>query len=164
MKNTAMTTASINSPDHLASVLDQVSQTMLGYSPEWTRNVMSSVAASSQGYPPYNLLELDENEYIIELACAGFSKDDLSVVVERDLLRITGQNTLKSVNDDSDDKSEEARVHYHHRGISKRKFERSFVLGKNTKVSEVTYIDGILSIKVVREIPEEDLPKMIEIH
>jgi molecular chaperone IbpA len=107
--------------------------------------------ANNQSYPPYDLLKLDEDTYRLSLAVAGFSKDDINVSVENGSLSIKGE--LAEVID--------AKVV--HKGIAGRKFTRTFALGEYMEVSSAELKDGMLTIDIVRVIPEEKKPKSIEI-
>jgi len=103
------------------------------------------------GYPPYNIEKCGEDKYRIVMAVAGFGKDDISVVAERNRLTVRGQ--LK-------DKSERI---YLHRGIAARSFERQFDLADFIEVEGATMGDGLLIVDLKRELPEELKPRKIEI-
>ncbi len=107
---------------------------------------------SSGGYPPYNIELVDENQYTITMAVAGFTADDLEIEVEQNKLRITGQK-----------KEDENGRQYLHRGIANRNFERSFQLADHIKVANANIQDGMLYLELVREIPEAMKPRRIEI-
>ncbi|TVO77755.1 Hsp20 family protein [Sedimenticola selenatireducens] len=107
---------------------------------------------SSGGYPPYNIELVDENQYTITMAVAGFTADDLEIEVEQNKLRITGQK-----------KEDENGRQYLHRGIANRNFERSFQLADHIKVASANIQDGMLYLELVREIPEAMKPRRIEI-
>lgn len=102
-------------------------------------------------YPPYNIIKLSETETVIEIAVAGFKESDIDVLVEDKTLKISGK---KDIGDDSN---------YIYKGIGTRSFERSFALSSDTKVTKAEYSDGILSVFVEYEIPEEKKPKQIPI-
>ncbi|MCW8945235.1 MAG: Hsp20 family protein [Sedimenticola sp.] len=107
---------------------------------------------SSGGYPPYNIELVDENQYTITMAVAGFTADDLEIEVEQNKLRISGQK-----------KEDENGRQYLHRGIANRNFERSFQLADHIKVANANIQDGMLYLELVREIPEAMKPRRIEI-
>ena len=106
---------------------------------------------NSQSYPPYDLLKLDEDSYIISVALAGFTKTDIDISVENGTLIIKGEideiETLEVV----------------HKGIAGRKFVRSFALGEYMEVSGAELKDGMLNINIDRVVPEEKKPKSIKI-
>lgn len=104
-------------------------------------------------YPPYNIEKVGEDEYRIVMAVAGFTLSDLTITAEGDSLLVSGR---------IDDKTEEDRV-YLHRGIAARAFQRSFRLADYIKVTGADLRDGLLTISLVHEIPEEKKPRMIPI-
>ena len=103
-------------------------------------------------YPPYNINRIDDLNYQIEMALAGFSKADI------DIKYADNQLTIKSV--DSDDKVEKETLH---RGISKRKFSRTFTLADDIKVNGAELKDGMLLIDLEKIVPEEKKPRTIDI-
>ena len=103
-------------------------------------------------YPPYNINRIDDLNYQIEMALAGFSKTDI------DIKYADNQLTIKSV--DSDDKKEKETLH---RGISKRKFSRTFTLAEDIKVNGAELKDGMLLIELEKIVPEEKKPRTIDI-
>jgi molecular chaperone IbpA len=107
---------------------------------------------SVPSYPPYNIEAVDENAYRITMAIAGFSQDDLDVSVEADRLSVSG----KIVNDNDN-------AQYLHRGIATRAFERSFDLADHLTVVGGNLENGVLTIDLEREVPEELKPRKIEI-
>ncbi|MBT4890768.1 MAG: Hsp20 family protein [Rhodospirillales bacterium] len=108
--------------------------------------------SSSQSYPPYNIEAFSENNYAISLAVAGFGPQDLDVTVTENTLIISGQAQ------DSKDNPQ-----YLHRGIARRAFERRFQLADTIKVTGSSLDNGMLNIDLVREIPESQKPRKIEI-
>ena len=103
-------------------------------------------------YPPYNINRIDDLNYQIEMALAGFSKNDIEVKT------VDGQLTIKSVESDSKDEKETL-----HRGISKRKFSRSFTLAEDIKVNGAELKDGMLLVELEKIVPEEKRPRTIDI-
>ncbi len=104
---------------------------------------------SSEGYPPYNIEQVDQHSLRISLAVAGFSDDDLAVTVEDNQLVVRGR-----INEDVSEKV------YIHRGIASRQFSRSFVLAEGIEVQTAGLDNGLLHIDLRRPIPE---PKVTEI-
>lgn len=102
-------------------------------------------------YPPYNVVTTGENEYVVELAVAGFGKDDLTVTLHNGDLVIEGEIQDKR------------KYEYLHNGISSRKFKRSFKLAEHVQVKNAGVQDGIMSISLERELPEELKPQVIAI-
>lgn len=103
-------------------------------------------------YPPYNIKEVEDGiKYEIEMAVAGFSKEDLTISVEDSNLKIEGGS--KKTKDES----------YVHKGIAARTFTQSFVLGEYVEVTNAKLENGILTISLDRKVPEEKKPKVIKI-
>jgi len=112
----------------------------------------AGVTQDSTNYPPYNIVKHDAENFSIELAVAGFSKDQISITKEKAVLTIEGKS----------DKGEDEMV-YIHKGLASRNFKRKFTLADDIKVESSEMIDGILLVYLAREIPEEDKPQTIEI-
>ena len=109
---------------------------------------------TQENYPPFDLIKLGENEYRIELAVAGFKPDELDITAQQNVLIVSGRK-----NDESGEKSSD----YIYRGIATRSFERRFALADHIQVRAADIKDGLLSIDLVREIPESMKPKKINI-
>lgn len=107
--------------------------------------------ASSNSYPPFDLVREEANHHRIDLAVAGFRPDEIEIVAQHNQLVVSGR---KPENDDTQ---------YIHRGIASRSFERRFALADHVQVNEANLSDGLLSITLVREIPEEVKPRKITI-
>ena len=107
---------------------------------------------SSTGFPPYNISQHDEDKYTIELALAGFGKEDLEVEVK------AGTLTVRSLKESDDSTS------LLHKGIAYRKFERKFTLADDIIVNDASLNNGMLTIKLERIVPEDKKPRMIHIH
>ena len=117
--------------------------------------MFSDVPSLSTNYPPYNIVKTSENDYLIEVALAGFSKDDIAVVVENGML------TVEAVLVDEQSDSNGAEVL--HKGISKRYFKRSFSISDDVEVREAELKDGLLRISMEKIIPEGKKRKEITI-
>ncbi len=122
--------------DRLASLIDSVS----GFDGE------------SNGFPPYNIETVADNEYRISMAVAGFGEDELEIEAKENTLSIRGKKTAET-----DDKS------YLHRGIAMRNFERRFQLADYVEVRDAELDKGMLHVDLVRELPEKMKPRQIEI-
>lgn len=107
-------------------------------------------------YPPYNIEKLGEDDYKIVMAVAGFQMDNLDIMLEDGKLTVSGAST--QIEDDKED------VEILHRGIGTRSFERSFRLADYIKVTDAELKDGLLTIHLKREIPEEKKPRQIPIN
>jgi len=118
-------------------------------------NEMERTFANSSGtgnYPPYNIVQIDENEYMISIAVAGFGMDNLDVTQDGNELVIEGKQPVGS-----------DQVNYLHKGIGTRNFKRSFTLAEHVNVENATLELGMLNVHLVREVPEELQPKRITI-
>lgn len=104
-------------------------------------------------YPPYNVIKTDQDNYHVEIAVAGFKREEITVEVENETLTIKGEKN----------RSEEDSVQYLHRGLSARNFVRQFDLAEHMVVKGASIQDGILSVDIERVIPEEKKPRLIEI-
>jgi molecular chaperone IbpA len=102
-------------------------------------------------YPPYNIIKLDEDNYVIEIAVAGFDKKDFNISLKDSSL------TVKA--DKADNESKE----FLHQGIAGRSFQRTFALADHVKVKGAEYTNGILSVSLLKEIPEEEKPVEIKV-
>jgi molecular chaperone IbpA len=105
----------------------------------------------SSGFPPYNIQKGGDTTYTIEIALAGFGKEDITVELT--------ENTL-SVRSDKKDESDE---YTFHRGISYRKFDRKFTLADDIVVNSASLENGMLTIELERIVPEEKKPRIIEV-
>lgn len=106
---------------------------------------------NSQSYPPYDILKLDEDTYVLSLALAGFTKNDVSVSLDKGSLVISGEIT------------EVLDAEVVHKGIASRKFNREFALGEYMEISGAEMKDGMLHINIYRVVPEDKKPKIIDI-
>merc|ERR1712070_430192 len=107
-------------------------------------------------YPPYNIRKTDKDNYAIEVALAGFSKDDVEVEFEDNLLTVRTKQVNKL-----EDKNSNAEII--HKGISQRQFARSFTIADDVKVGEAELKDGLLTIACERVIPDYKKKKLIAI-
>jgi molecular chaperone IbpA len=107
--------------------------------------------AINQSYPPFNIVKIDDDNFCIDIAVAGFSKDDLSVSVEDQTLIVKGE-----IETDKED-------NFIHKGIATRKFTRHFSLAEYIEVKSAEVENGMLCIMLEREIPEAKKPKQIKI-
>ena len=107
---------------------------------------------SANGYPPYNIERLDENEYRITMAVSGFSESDIEIEVKEETLTVSGRQAQDAEERD-----------YLYQGIAARAFERRFRLADHVQVSGARLENGLLHVDLVREIPEALKPRRIEI-
>ena len=107
---------------------------------------------NGNGYPPYNIAQIDEDEFMITLAVAGFGMDNLDITKDGNILRVEGTSPKGGEN-----------VNYLHKGIGERKFRREFTLADHVEVVNATLELGMLNVHLVREVPEALQPKKIAI-
>jgi len=121
--------------DHLASLMDAANRD------------------SNAGYPPYNIEVVDNDNYRITLAIAGFSDNELSIETESNVLKVRGSKT-----------PDQSQKTYLHQGIAGRDFERRYQLADHVKVTNATLENGLLHIDLIKEIPEAMKPRKISIN
>ena len=114
---------------------------------------------SNNNYPPYDIVQINDDEYMISLAVAGFGFDNLTVTKDKNFLIVEGNHSRENM----DDAYEESTTKYLHKGISERSFRREFQLADHVEISNAHLELGILSIHLKREVPEQHKPKTIAI-
>ena len=114
-------------------------------------DMLESSAGAVENYPPFDLVKIDDNRYRIDLAVAGFKPDEIDITAQQNQRVVSGS------------KGDENGADYIHRGIATRSFERRFGLADHIKVTGADIRDGLLSIELVREIPEAMKPRKISI-
>jgi len=106
-------------------------------------------------YPPFNIERLSEDRYRVTLAVAGFRPDEIDITAQQNLLQVVGRK---------DDNASSDRSKFLHVGIANRSFERRFELADFVRVEKADLADGLLTVDLVREIPEAMKPKKIAIN
>ena len=114
-------------------------------------NRLDALADHTPNYPPFNIVRLDKERQQLQVALAGFKKEDIEVAVERKVLNI------------SVSKAYETEGEYVHKGVAQRSFSRNWQLSDDTVVTDVTYIDGLLRVTLEKQVPEEDKRKLLPI-
>ena len=114
-------------------------------------HLLNYKSVSASNYPPYNIVRIDDVTQQLEIALAGFSREEIEVAVERNILTV-------STNTEGTDGRE-----YTHKGLARRTFARNWQLSDDTVVENVTYVDGLLSINLRKEVPEEHKRKLLPI-
>jgi molecular chaperone IbpA len=115
------------------------------------RRLDSLAEVKAPSYPPYNIVQVDDDNYVVELAVAGFTEQDLSIELKEQVLTVTA----------SVEKNDESK--YVHRGIAKRNFTRSFTLADTIEVVNANLTDGMLRIELRNLIPEHKKARQIAI-
>ena len=103
-------------------------------------------------FPPHNIIKLDDNKYVVELAVAGFGKDDIDIQVQENTLTIKGEKAEGTPN-----------LEYLHRGIGTRSFTKTITIADTIEVKGAEYKDGILRVGLENIVPEHKKPRKIEI-
>jgi molecular chaperone IbpA len=111
---------------------------------------------TNTNYPPYNIVKHSEDAFAIELAVAGFREGDINITLEKNVLTIKGEQTVSLDELEKD-------IEYVHRGISARNFDRVFTLAEYVEVIGAKAENGILTIELERQVPEEQKPKTVAI-
>jgi len=106
---------------------------------------------NTSSYPPHNIIKLNDSHFAIELACAGFSPDEITIESQSNTITVTGKK------DYSDPKE------YVHRGLAFRDFTKQFILGEYIEVTRADFVNGLLVIDLTQVVPEEKKPKKIPI-
>ena len=121
----------------------------LGFHDQFARWETNKSTTSS--FPPYNVKKIDEDNYIVELAIAGYDRDEINVTVDKDTLVVKSER-------ENEDKAD-----YLHKGIAGPNFTQTFTLGEYMIVKYASLDNGMLTIKIEREVPEEAKPRQIKI-
>lgn len=110
--------------------------------------------SADTGFPPYNIEKVGDGSYRIAMAVAGFAQHELDLIVQENTLVVTGK---------AEPEADTAERVFLHRGIAKRAFERRFQLADTIKVTRAGFENGLLTVDLVREIPEHKKPRKVEI-
>jgi len=113
---------------------------------------LNSSSNATESYPPYNIIRTGDDSFIVELALAGFKKEELEVEVKESVLHVKGEKI-----------DEDGKRNYIHKGIGGRRFHKTFTLAEFVEVHSVNFVDGILSLQMERIIPDEKKPRKLEI-
>ena len=114
--------------------------------------LLESDVKTATSFPPHNIIKLDDSHYVVELAVAGFSKDEIDITVKDSVLTIKGEKEEKT-----------SEVQYLHRGIGTRSFTKTLTIADTIEVKGAEFKDGILRIGLENIIPEHKKPRKIEI-
>ena len=142
-------TQPIQKPVTIADLFPRLDRLSIGWSP--LLNTLKEVTNAKPAYPPYDIVKLDEVTNVLQVAVAGFSKKEITVVVQDSVLTITGKKKDK----------QKGEVIY--QGIAARDFELKLAIAEYWEVEHAEVFDGMLLITFTKELPEEKKPKVIEI-
>jgi molecular chaperone IbpA len=118
---------------------------------EMFRRLDTFADTAATNYPPYNIKKLDENSQVLEIALAGFSKDDIEVAVEKGVLTVKA--SITEVQDE----------HFIHKGIASRNVARNWQLSDEAVVEDPTFVDGMLRIVIRLEVPEAQKRRLLPV-
>ena len=133
-----------------AKYLDTIHRNSIGLE-DWMRRLDNAFEAGDVNYPPYNLVKETDTRYRLELAIAGFSKDDVEVTTETNKLTVEGKQK------DADT------AEYVYRGLASRDFTRTWSLSDDVEVNEVDFTNGLLTVRLNKIVPDHQKRKVYEI-
>ena len=138
------------------SRMDALSRALIGFDQMFDQMERRYSNSVSNNYPPHNILKTGENQYEIQIAVTGFEKDEIAVTVESNVLTVKGEGAESL-------RHEQAEIVYLHRGLATRDFVREFPLAEHIEVAGAEIRNGMLIVKLIRNIPESAKPKIIDI-
>jgi molecular chaperone IbpA len=127
----------------------QLSRALVGFDQIFNQRLQQQ----SNNYPPHNIVKYSDTDYAIEVAVAGFSKDQITVEVDQDQLVVRGMQTDISAEDKE----------YLHRGLASRNFEQTWTLAEYMEIKDAEVKDGMLIIRIERIVPESLKPRIITV-
>lgn len=133
----------------IARLFNHLNQLSVGFEP-----VFRDFQFQTNNYPPHNIVRVTDDEFYLELAVAGFKKDEIKMEEHQGQLTISG---------DKEATSETAEHEYQYRGIAGRSFSKSWRIAEYFKVSGAKMEDGILTVNFIKDVPESAKPKLIAI-
>jgi len=125
----------------LGTLMDKITRNAIGMDDYFDR--LFTLHETTNNYPPYNLIQVNNVESRLEIALAGFKKEEVNVYTEFGKLFVEGQRPDK-----------ESETRYAHRGIAQRTFTRSWTLSDDTEIRSVTFEDGLLTIELGKVVPD----------
>ena len=136
--------------------IDAINRALIGFDTMFDQMERRYGNSINNNYPPHNILKTGENQYEIQIAVTGFEKSEISVTVESNVLTVRGEGA-ESI------RHEDPEIVYLHRGLATRDFAREFPLAEHIEVVGAETKNGMLTIKLVRNVPESAKPKIIDI-
>ena len=136
------------------SRIDAINRALIGFDQMFDQMERRYGNSVNNNYPPHNILKTGENQYEIQVAVTGFEKSEISVTVESNVLTIRGESQAPN---------ESTEIVYLHRGLASRDFAREFPLAEHIEVSGAEIKNGMLIIKLIRNVPESEKPRVIDI-
>ncbi len=136
--------------------LDALNRALIGFDTMFDTMERRFSNSVGNNYPPHNILKTGENQYEIQIAVTGFEKSEISVTVESNVLTVTGEGA-ESI------RHENPEIVYLHRGLATRDFAKEFPLAEHIEVAGAEIRNGMLTVKLIRNVPESAKPKVIDI-
>jgi molecular chaperone IbpA len=136
--------------------IDALSRALVGFDTMFDQMERRFANSVPNNYPPHNILKTGENQYEIQIAVTGFEKSEISVTVESNVLTVTGEGA-ESV------RHENPEIVYLHRGLATRDFAKEFPLAEHIEVTGAEIKNGMLIVKLIRNVPESEKPRVIDI-
>lgn len=136
--------------------IEAINRALIGFDTMFDQMERRFANQASNNYPPHNILKTGENQYEIQIAVTGFEKSEISVSVESNVLTVTGEGA-ESI------RHENPEIVYLHRGLATRDFAREFPLAEHIEVNGAEIKNGMLIVKLIRNVPESAKPKIIDI-
>ena len=134
--------------------VNQFAPFTVGFDRVFDRLVDYGTTYETGGFPPYNIRKTDDFKHVIEIALAGFSKDEIEVILTDGVLEIKSKNTVSA------DKPKDDMIH---KGIAKRAFTRKFTLADDIEIKDAKLENGLLLINLEQIVPEHKKPKTIKV-
>ena len=133
-----------------AKYLDSIHRNTIGLE-DWITRFDNAFETSKVNYPPYNLIKESDTRFRLELAVAGFSKEDVEVTTEYNKLTVEAKQEESTTDE------------YLHRGLAARAFNRSWTLSDDVEIDEVTFTNGLLTVRLNKIVPDHQKRKVYEI-
>ena len=136
--------------------IDAINRALIGFDTMFDQMERRYGNSINNNYPPHNILKTGENQYEIQIAVTGFEKSEISVSVESNVLTVKGEGS-ESI------RHENPEIVYLHRGLATRDFSREFPLAEHIEVNGAEIKNGMLIVKLIRNVPESEKPRIIDI-
>ena len=136
--------------------IDAINRALIGFDTMFDQMERRYGNSINNNYPPHNILKTGDNQYEIQIAVTGFEKSEISVTVESNVLTVKGEGA-ESI------RHENPEIIYLHRGLATRDFSREFPLAEHIEISGAEIKNGMLIVKLIRNIPESEKPRVIDI-
>jgi molecular chaperone IbpA len=136
--------------------IEAINRALIGFDTMFDQMERRYSNSVNNNYPPHNILRTGENQYEIQIAVTGFEKSEISVTVESNVLTVRGEG-VESI------RHENPEIVYLHRGLASRDFSREFPLAEHIEITGAEIKNGMLIVKLIRNVPESEKPRVIDI-